>query len=74
MTLAPWSAAQRIACAMAATEPEPCAESTLSGMIVTSGATPATPSLLLVDCAIVPATCVPWPWSSSALALLATKL
>ena len=74
MTFAPWSAAQRIDCAMAATEPEPFAESTLSGMIATSGATPATPSLLFVDCAIVPATCVPCPWSSSALALLATKL
>ena len=74
MTLAPWSAAQRIDCAMAATEPEPRADSTLSGMIATSGATPATPRLLFVLCAMVPATWVPWPWSSSALALLARKL
>ena len=34
MTLAPWSAAQRMACAMPATEPEPRALSTLSGMMV----------------------------------------
>jgi len=74
MTCAPWSAAQRMPWAMPAIEPEPRADSTLIGMIETPNATPATPSLLFVDCAIVPATCVPWPWSSTALSLLAMKL
>ena len=35
MTLAPWSAAQRMPCAMPAIEPEPRADSTLIGMIET---------------------------------------
>src|SRR5215831_366456 len=64
MTLAPWSAAQRMPLAMPDTEPEPRAESTLIGMILAWKATPATPMPLCVDCAMVPATCVPWPWSS----------
>ena len=34
MTFAPWSAAQRMPCAMPATEPEPRADSTLIGMIL----------------------------------------
>ena len=59
--------------AMPATEPEPRAESTLIGMILAWNATPATPMPLWVDCAMVPATCVPWPWSSAALALSLTK-
>ena len=32
-----------------------------------------TPTPLFVDCAIVPATWVPWPWSSSACSLSPTK-
>ena len=43
------------------------------GMIVAPGATPATPSPLFVACAIVPATCVPWPCSSSGVASPSTK-
>ncbi len=35
MTFAPWSAAQRMPCAMPAIEPEPRADSTLIGMIET---------------------------------------
>src|SRR6185503_10206509 len=74
MTWAPWSAAQRIPDAMPAIDPDPRADSTLIGMIDTPNATPATPSLLLVDWAMVPATWVPCPWSSAALSLLAMKL
>jgi hypothetical protein len=74
MTLAPWSAAQRMPSAIPETEPEPRAESTLMGMILAWNATPATPMALLVDWAIVPATCVPWPWSSVASGVLFTKL
>ena len=73
MTLAPLSAAKRIASAMPATEPEPEPDSTLSGMIFTLRATPATPFPLLVICAIVPVTWVPWPWSSLALRVFETK-
>ena len=61
MTWAPLSAAKRMACAMAAMEPEPRADRTLSGMIEALKATPPTPSLLFVDWAMVPATWVPWP-------------
>ena len=74
MTLAPWSAAQRMPCVIPATEPEPRALSTLIGMMAAPYATPATPSLLLVDWAMVPATCVPCPWSSAALSLFEMKL
>ena len=58
---------------MPATEPEPEPESTLSGMIRTLRATPATPMPLFVTCAIVPVTCEPWPWSSFACLVLVTK-
>ena len=61
ITLAPLSAAKRTASAMPATVPEPLAESTLSGMMRARKATPATPMPLWVDCAMVPATCVPCP-------------
>jgi len=46
---------------MPPTEPEPEPESTLSGMILTLRAIPATPIPLLVTWAIVPVTCEPWP-------------
>ena len=38
--------------------------STLTGMILTLGAMPAMPCPLFIAAAMMPATCVPWPWSS----------
>src|SRR5688572_11354531 len=38
---------------------------TLTGISLTLNAMPATPTLLLVSCPIVPATCVPWPSMST---------
>ena len=54
MTLAPLSAAKRMASAMSAVVPPPKWLSTFTGISVASKATPATPSLLLVACAMVP--------------------
>ena len=66
MTWAPLSAAKRMPSATLATLPKPCFESTLMGISVAQYARPAAPTPLFVVCAIVPATCVPWPWSSAA--------
>ena len=44
-----------------------------SGSILTCGATPTTPTPLSPAAAIVPATCVPWPWSSWATLSPRTK-
>ena len=46
------------------TEPVPSASSTRTGMIFAPGAVPATPMPLLVSAAMIPATCVPCPFSS----------
>ena len=63
-----------MAWAMPPIEPEPCADSTLSGMILAPKATPATPSLLLVAWAMVPATWVPWPWSSRGVGVVGDEV
>lgn len=39
----------------------PLSLATRSAMIFAFGATPATPSPLLTEAAMMPATCVPWP-------------
>src|SRR5690348_16020230 len=72
-TCAPWSAAQRMPSATFAVVPQPCLLSTFTGMSVAQYARPATPFPLFVVCAIVPAMCVPWPWSSQASARSSTK-
>ena len=61
---APRSVAQMIPCATSAVLPDPWSFITLTGMIDTPGATPATPTPLLAVAAIVPATWVPWKWPS----------
>jgi hypothetical protein len=61
ITSARWRAAYRIARAIAAESPSPFASSTRSGMILALKAIPAVATRLLVVCAIVPVTCVPWP-------------
>ncbi len=43
------------------------------GMSVAQNARPAAPTPLFVVWAMVPATCVPWPWSSAAAAESSTK-
>jgi hypothetical protein len=58
MTSAPWSAAQRTPLAMSSYAPLP-SSSTLTGMILASGATPAMPTPLLVAAAAMPDTWVP---------------
>ncbi len=73
ITLAPLSAAKRMASAMSAEVPLPKWLSTFTGISVASKATPATPSPLFVAWAMVPATCVPWPWSSLACSSSFTK-
>ncbi|MNY00133.1 hypothetical protein D3C86_1326160 [compost metagenome] len=50
--------------AIAEVEPEPSEPSTLMARILVLGATPTTPLPLLARAAMVPATWVPWPWSS----------
>jgi hypothetical protein len=47
--------------AIATESPSPKLLSTFSGITLTPYAMPATPMPLLVACAIVPVTCVPWP-------------
>ena len=64
ITLAPWSAAQRMPLTMSSEQPLPSESSTRTGMIEASGATPATPMPLFVTRAAMPATCVPCPFSS----------
>lgn len=54
-------------------DPKPCRLSTFTGMSEAQGARPATPFPLWVACAIVPATCVPCPWSSAATAFFPVK-
>ena len=66
MTRAPKSAAQRMPRAMLASVPAPSAPSTFTGMMRALGAMPATPRLLPVVAAAMPATCVPCPLSSEA--------
>src|SRR5438105_8319950 len=46
-------------------EPEPLEASTFTGTTVDVKDVPATPSALFVEAAAIPATCVPWPLSSS---------
>ena len=53
--------------------PLPNQSRNLSGMIRTFQFTPATPVALLPSAPIVPATCVPCPWSSNGLLSLFTK-
>ncbi|MNY09227.1 hypothetical protein D3C86_1421330 [compost metagenome] len=64
ITSAPFLTAQVIPRATYASEPAPSAASTLMGMILASGAMPATPCPLLAAAAATPAQWVPWPWSS----------
>ena len=54
-------------------KPLPNSLRALSGMIRTLGAIPTTPMPLLLTAPIVPATCVPWPSSSSGRLSLLTK-
>ena len=74
MTWAPLSAAQRIPSATPVVVPQPSALSTFTGIKRAPKARPAVPRPLWVDWAMVPATWVPWPWSSLACLLLWTKL
>ncbi|MNT35986.1 hypothetical protein D3C72_1720410 [compost metagenome] len=62
MTSAPFSTAQMMELATDAPDP-PLRPRALMGMILQLGAAPTTP-MELATAAMVPATCVPWPWSS----------
>src|SRR5919198_6501725 len=73
ITSAPFCAAYSTALTASAVVPEPCALRNLTGMIRTFQFTPATPTPLLPAAPIVPATCVPWPWSSIGLLSPLTK-
>jgi hypothetical protein len=53
--------------------PLPLAPRNLSPISDTFQATPATPTPLFPTAPIVPATCVPWPWSSNGSASLLAK-
>ena len=68
-----WAAANAIARTPSETKPLPSLSSTRSGTIRAPYATPATPTPLSPTAAIVPATWVPWPFSSSGVASSATK-
>jgi hypothetical protein len=50
--------------AMSEVQPDPLAPSTRTGRILAPGATADTPVAFPVSAAIVPATCVPWPFGS----------
>src|SRR3972149_2969008 len=52
----PWATSEEV--------PVPVESSTFTDSSVTPQATPATPSPLLLRAPIIPATIVPWPWSS----------
>jgi hypothetical protein len=69
ITSTPASVALRTARAALSRLPLPAPSSTLKGTMVASGATPATPLPLFVHAPMMPATCVPWPLSSSTLLL-----
>src|ERR687886_738754 len=64
--IAPGCAAQMIPFATPASDPDPLELRTFTGMIGDETATPLTPTPLFVEAAAMPATCVPWPWSSKA--------
>ena len=64
----PRSPAQLNAEATSEANPQPLASSTLRGTTLASGAMPAMPCRCCACAAIVPATCVPWPFSSAGFA------
>src|SRR3954447_10155869 len=74
MICAPWSAAQVMPLAMTASVPSPLLPSTFTGKIEAVQATPAMPLPLFVLAAATLATCVPWPPSSTVLALPSAAL
>src|SRR5205823_9088842 len=65
ITSIPYRVAQTIPLATDDQEPAPFASSTFTAYRVASGATPMTPNPLS-RAAMMPATCVPCPWSSNA--------
>src|SRR5262249_25633719 len=67
ITFAPFWTAQAIPFTIDAYEPDPVESSTFTGMMGDEYATPATPMPLFVAAPAMPATCVPWPLSSTAL-------
>lgn len=64
MTCMPFAMHQSIPLTMPLIEPDPVLPKTLTAYKEASGAPPTTP-MLLSKAAIIPAQCVPWPWSSS---------
>src|SRR5436190_24355918 len=63
-----------IALIASATVPDPVALSDLDAMMLVVQFTPTTPRVLLPTAPIVPATCVPWPWSSKGSQVLVIAL
>ncbi len=61
MTRAPWSAAQRIAAASASIGMRPSAVTILATTRSTGRPSPAMPTALFAEAAIIPAMNVPWP-------------
>src|SRR3954453_6088681 len=65
MTFAPRVCAHEMHAATSELSPEPSASSALQTISGESNARPVIPRPLLASAAIVPATCVPWPWPSA---------
>jgi hypothetical protein len=72
ITRAPASAARTIPLASVAMSPAPSSPSTFTGRIEHVQQIPATPAALLLRAAMMPATDVPWPWTSFAFVVFPT--